>query len=59
MSREQAIAEFRLLVARYGLQWTPARVPDKSAWERMEQVQRHLTTEDRRTRWAAIYVEPS
>jgi hypothetical protein len=48
MTKEEAKAEFRLLVGRYGLQWTPRSVPDKAAWDRMAEAQKHLTTDDRR-----------
>ncbi len=40
--------EYRQLIARYGLQWTPRGVPDQSAWDRMEQINKVLTTDDRR-----------
>lgn len=47
MTREQAIAEFRALVAQYGLQWR-ANVP-REACERLNEVNKVLTTErDRR-----------
>lgn len=40
--------EYRALVARYGLQWTPRTVPDQSAWDRMEQLHKLLTIDDKR-----------
>jgi len=42
------MARYRLLVARYGLQWTPRTVPDQWAWDAMERINEVLTTEDRR-----------
>jgi len=48
MTREAAMARYRLLVARYGLQWTPRTVPDQWAWDAMERINEVLTTEDRR-----------
>jgi hypothetical protein len=48
MTRLQAMAEFRSLVARYGLQWTARDVQDQSAWDRMEAVNKILTVDDRR-----------
>jgi len=46
LTREQAIAEFRLLVRQYGLRWT-ASVP-ASAYERLNRVNTILTTENDR-----------
>lgn len=49
MTRDEAKAEFCALVARYGFQWTKQSVPDKAAWDRMQEVNKILTTEkDRR-----------
>jgi len=47
MTRDEAIAEFRRLVSRYGIHWR-ADVP-REAHERLAEVNRVLTTErDRR-----------
>jgi len=47
MTKEQAQAEFRALISAYGWQWT-AVVPE-SAWKRLKEVNKVLTTEaDRR-----------
>jgi len=46
LTREQAISEFRALIARYGLCWTAA-VP-REACDRMAAVNRVLTEKDRR-----------
>lgn len=48
MTKEEAMKEYRALVSRYGLKWTPRAVPDQWAWDRMEEVNKVLTTEDRR-----------
>jgi len=45
-TREQAIAAFRALVARYGLQWT-AQVP-REAYDQLAQCDRVLSERDRR-----------
>ena len=46
MTREEAEKTFKDLVRRYGLQWT-ATVP-REAWDKMAEVNKHLTEEDRR-----------
>jgi hypothetical protein len=46
LTREQAKEQFRLLVAKYGLQWD-SKVPAE-AYEQMNRVNRVLTTADRR-----------
>jgi hypothetical protein len=48
MTREEAMQEFRALVARHGLQWTARNVPDQRAWDRMAEVNRVLAEGDRR-----------
>jgi hypothetical protein len=48
MTKADAIARYKLLIARYGTAWTPARVPDQSAWDEMAEINQLLTTEDRR-----------
>jgi hypothetical protein len=46
MTRNEAMAAFRDLITRHGLQWTAA-VP-ASAYERMREINQVLTAEDRR-----------
>jgi hypothetical protein len=48
LTKDQAKAEYRALIARYGLQWTPARVPDRSAWDRLTEINTVLDEQDRR-----------
>jgi hypothetical protein len=46
LTREQAMAEFLLLVAHYGIQWR-ADVP-REAWDRLAKANEVLTENDRR-----------
>ena len=47
MTKEEAQAEFRALISSYGWQWTTV-VPE-SAWKRLKEINKVLTTEaDRR-----------
>ena len=48
MKREEAMQEYRILIGRHGLEWTPRTVPDQVSWDKMEQINKLLTTEDRR-----------
>lgn len=48
MTREEAMQEFRQLVARYGLQWTPACGADRATWDRLHEINKVLTEADRR-----------
>jgi hypothetical protein len=48
LSRDAAMALFRQLVARHGLQWTVRAVPGQSAWDQMTRCNAVLSTEDRR-----------
>lgn len=46
LTREEAMAEFRLLIRHYGIQWR-ADVP-REAWDRLATVNEILTEKDRR-----------
>lgn len=48
MTREQAVVVFRDLVRRHGLQWTAASVPEREPWDRMAEVNKILSEDDRR-----------
>jgi len=48
MTRDEAMIEFRALIARYGLRWTAAAVPTQGPWDRLAEVNKVLTEADRR-----------
>lgn len=48
MAREDAMREFRKLVARYGLQWTPRSGADRAAFDQLNEINKVLTEADRR-----------
>jgi hypothetical protein len=47
MTVDEAKAKFRLLVQRYGLQWTAMHVP-QSAWDELAKINKVTTEQDRR-----------
>jgi hypothetical protein len=55
-TRETAIARFRVLIARYGIQWQ-ADVP-REAWDELASINQFLTEKDRREAFTGAWGRP-